>query len=1405
VSNIPTVRSLYRSRRLLQRDQSYAPNDTYNQVISFCYHDLTLLKVDAIVNSANKAMRDTGGKTLNNMIHRAAGRELGKETKAKGKIQDKAILTGGYDLAAKHIIHVLRPGYYNSKGMTEFNQLIDCYRNALNIAADHQLKTIAFPCLGTGGLGFPPRVAACITLQEVREYLDVLKDYEFERIIFCVNTAADEKAYMDFLPVYFPPTHDDVETARSSVWSEDRAAIAVQILDTRNAVQKVFSQLQTSFSLSVPNFPEDLLLHLDVIDTALASIRRFLLWSNELNKSMRDLKLVCTVLHLFSGNITETIELAKDHASLGQHSDKSIWDDYVSDMETRHATNPSAFLKKCRDFLEGLDSMITRNGVDVDEVIEMVDMRQQLERYKVRQRGGGDSGGAQDHLNEILHVREFQRQTIAQSRDTVKLFQIQSVFQLYELGELEEIATLAQPSALFNDSICLVREDITKLEVDVMVNSTDTTFGGMGTLDRSVFLKGGVELRNAIEAFKNCKEGDVKLTEGYLLPAKHVLHVVPPNQYRKDTKDMLRKIYRELLHTAVAMRATSIAIPSIGKYSYIDIRPIYTDWIIGTGMLFYPRRECVSLALEETKRFLESAVPNSMLQKIVFVVYSSHDEFVYTRLLPVYFPPIKPNVRPASVMRQDTGASTSSTMSAAPRRTLFGSIGEAFRSVRSGKTSSETSRPITANEEHALISFESHARDCETCLDIDKLYTEGRDLCEHGYSAAQIVLWNMNMQSDLNVYSKPDATRESVRLEIPMDMFPISLSLLATVEKSHQHGDRSRPFVSTNRPYGAIVRDQRLDTVPSGAIPNADVETPIEPEPKLARAHVLTKSALTEQWNAVAASECQIRVYPDKVDIIVENDKMPVGLVSCVLDHATVVKRHMTTPEVLLTGARSPKVTLKMDDEVLFRCRSDSECNSLLRMIRRAIEGLQDTAGIENQHKGPKPLAEFIQGSSDDYLQWNKRLQDVRSELASAKRASGGLSDLQFKMLRLSGAASDLHEAQPSFSSSKRLFDPSRSPLATRVLVCLTADLKSRPGSYIGMKTDDIVTELRTTPEEALSVLNELMAEGEVHQTVDENTWVITHPPSDLPVLSLEQTGTNTREFGTVDELQSQPTQDSGSNDMSASIETQHDPRKEETQASAPLEQAKPTNTSEGDSILDRVHRYIRHSGYVPSEGPLYDLHAALSLTETEVSHALAVLKKLDLVQSFEQDGKWWYVAKDKQEIKQTEKDQSQDTETSSTPIIRNTPSFKDTPPSPTLPPSTSTPHLSLNTININDFFSYTSPSGPRWTRIDKRLVDPRVLAVEDEDFEDVGDALVVHRVLRREEIRRWAEESVVLREGRARYGGDREGGVKGKGKGREKEARDEYQEKLDRVIAGDIREEELRHFGDGKDDERYI
>jgi hypothetical protein len=132
----------------------------------------------------------------------------------------------------------------------------------------------------------------------------------------------------------------------------------------------------------------------------------------------------------------------------------------------------------------------------------------------------------------------------------------------------------------------------------------------------------------------------------------------------------LRKMYRDVLYRAVSMRATSIAIPSIG-----------------TGALNYPRRDCTAVAMEEVKRYLETAEPSSTLESIVFVVYSSHDEFVYKSMLPVYFPPVSAQrgtaVRPTTPdnVEVSTPGSTSSEDTEAPppppRRSLFGSIGNA--------------------------------------------------------------------------------------------------------------------------------------------------------------------------------------------------------------------------------------------------------------------------------------------------------------------------------------------------------------------------------------------------------------------------------------------------------------------------------------------------------------------------------------------------------------------------------------------------------------------------------------------------------------------------------------------------------------------------------------------------------
>ncbi len=103
VSEISNLRSLYRSGRLLQRDQSFNPNDRYNQVISLCYSDLTTLRVDAIINSADTTLKNTRmPTTLNHAIFKAGGPGLNQEAKTKGKLKPGQVeLTHGHNLPSK--------------------------------------------------------------------------------------------------------------------------------------------------------------------------------------------------------------------------------------------------------------------------------------------------------------------------------------------------------------------------------------------------------------------------------------------------------------------------------------------------------------------------------------------------------------------------------------------------------------------------------------------------------------------------------------------------------------------------------------------------------------------------------------------------------------------------------------------------------------------------------------------------------------------------------------------------------------------------------------------------------------------------------------------------------------------------------------------------------------------------------------------------------------------------------------------------------------------------------------------------------------------------------------------------------------------------------------------------------
>jgi len=780
VSNIPSLRSLYRSRTILQRDQSYAPNVSHNQLMSFIHHDLTRLAVDAIVNNAPTDWKMSSGTNtlLHSTIFKAGGPGLVQEAKSKANIEIGQVeLTHGHDLPSSWIIHAAGPRYTGSKGYGQFKVLSSCYQNTLKLAVSCGIKTIAFPCLGTGGCGFPPRVAARIALQEIREFLDSHPEHGLERIVICVKTDFDEKAYMDFFPVFFPPTHGDLDRARTASLSVNGGELATQVQESCAQIQKAVTGLRKEFGAIGPSMETNYLEPLRAINSSLQSISNSLLGPPEKMRNSDDITLLCSVIIAICGTITEMTELAKNTATT-KHACRRIWTEKNNDLREKHGSDLAVYLHYIRGFADLGDNVdikwFERKGRP---------MRQLLEKYRAKEEGR-KSEGDRSPLYEGLDAGQDQQEGVSsRRRDIVSLQQIPSVAKLFQLGDLEAKPTLAHPSATFNQTVCLVREDIMKLEVDIMVNSTDTSFLGMGVLDRSVFKKGGPELMEEVKKFGMCNEGDVKVTPGYLLPAKHILHAIPPDQFGKSNKDVLRNIYREILHTAVLMEANSVAIPSIG-----------------TGRLNYPRRDCASLAMEEVKRFLESAEPNNSPKKIIFVVYSSNDEFIYKSLLPVYFPPPHHNAyAPLQLSEQalePQGGPSSSKSALTDPVSLLASLSGAHHVVQLGNQP-DISRLLNNDEEEALIKFESHAQSCAECKDIWGLYERQQTLCTGGYRLAQSVVHYLQMSSDEEVYSSGARDGKRDKVNIPADMFPLSLLLLHTVEKSMRDGEQGNPFVAS--------------------------------------------------------------------------------------------------------------------------------------------------------------------------------------------------------------------------------------------------------------------------------------------------------------------------------------------------------------------------------------------------------------------------------------------------------------------------------------------------------------------------------------------------------------------------------------------------------------------------------
>lgn len=155
--------------------------------------DITKLKVDAIVNAANTSLLGGGG--VDGAIHRAAGPELLEFNRKLGGCKtSEAKMSPGFNLPAKYIIHTVGPIWNGGKN-NEDQLLENCYNNSLKLAAENNIKTIAFPAISTGIYGFPLERATKIAVKTVKQFLK--DESSIEKVIFVCFSEHDYNVYKE--------------------------------------------------------------------------------------------------------------------------------------------------------------------------------------------------------------------------------------------------------------------------------------------------------------------------------------------------------------------------------------------------------------------------------------------------------------------------------------------------------------------------------------------------------------------------------------------------------------------------------------------------------------------------------------------------------------------------------------------------------------------------------------------------------------------------------------------------------------------------------------------------------------------------------------------------------------------------------------------------------------------------------------------------------------------------------------------------------------------------------------------------------------------------------------------------------------------------------------------------------
>jgi O-acetyl-ADP-ribose deacetylase len=157
--------------------------------------------------------------------------------------------------------------------------------------------------------------------------------------------------------------------------------------------------------------------------------------------------------------------------------------------------------------------------------------------------------------------------------------------------------------------------DITKLEVDAIVNAANASLTEGGGVCGAIHFAAGPELAKECATIGYCPTGEARLTQGYRLPARYVIHAVGPvwQDGAENEPELLARCYRNSLALAAANDIHSIAFPAIS-----------------TGIFGYPKSPACAIAVAETRRFIEH---NNLISKIIFCCFDDDSGALYRAAL----------------------------------------------------------------------------------------------------------------------------------------------------------------------------------------------------------------------------------------------------------------------------------------------------------------------------------------------------------------------------------------------------------------------------------------------------------------------------------------------------------------------------------------------------------------------------------------------------------------------------------------------------------------------------------------------------------------------------------------------------------------------------------------------------